>query len=177
MKPYNKIKKIDKEFQKFVLNTTYGAMSKNSNFLNIKDMYPETMLQIDDISYEKPLTKQQIFNLQFKWDVARPDEFNARFFKKEMWYDTKYWRSVSSKIDTPEDFIREFKDRIMWDYITLFRVEFSEEFKEEFKDKLKLNERVMWAKDYDPKILNNAMTGYGGYTYKSVYIDEDLDDE
>ena len=47
------------------------------------------------------------------------------------------WGQISGYQKLPEDFIREFQDKVDWDFILMYQ-SLSEDFKNEFKDKLNL---------------------------------------
>ena len=136
------------------------------------------------------LTKQQIFDLQFKYDIkATPS-----IMKKKNWwnhieywrwiFDTKsssipeeffrmyinvidelggyYWEIISRQAIFSEDFIREFQDKVYWEGVSSIP-NLSEDFIREFQDK------VYWWKIFDCQTLSDEFIE----EFKDKYIDED----
>ena len=124
---------------KFLMNYMYG-ITKIKDY-SVADMYPNSVLNFPIEFIEKnenfkiPLTKQQIFDLQFKWNLLPDSDIKVEL--KEWWDDPIYWKCICKYRELSEDFIREYRNRVNWVYISLCQ-KLSEEFIMEFIDR-KLN--------------------------------------
>jgi len=108
-------------FKKNNMNSTYGWSPKvgikvnDYKFKSVDSVYRDFYKDlIGDYSLDgvKPLTKQQIFDLTFKWN-----ELTNYFIqtKGEKWYDTEVcWCLLSFMENLPIEFLREYQDRINW---------------------------------------------------------------
>jgi len=74
----------------------------------------------------KPLTKKQIFDLKFKWnlDTGLLDEGDVLLFFRVLAYTT----------ELSEDFMREFKDNLDWKSVCMWQKLSSEEFIYELRE-------------------------------------------
>jgi len=160
---------------------------------DITQLYPNTMI-IDNPhrrlkEYKTPLTKQQIFDLTFKWNLAPSFKVTC----DDWWNSYSYWwRICAFGEELSEEFLREYQDRIDW-FIISKNQNLSEEFIWEFKDKLNLKSVIRRGRVYrmSPDFLKKleeyyfeqnsksiddepmiGSYGYGGYTIDSVFVDE-----
>jgi len=124
------------------LKIHYGSTGSTNPNSVLKDMdyqslYPNFMFGRDTIpeKFDKPLTKQQLFDLQFKWDLV-PSGTNI-IKNAEWWDDPNYWYRISLFSELSEDFIMEYEDRVNWFCISMTQ-NLSEDFVRKFKDKLNL---------------------------------------
>jgi len=127
------------------LKVHYGSTGTTSpNFvlkdMDIQSLYPSFMLGTDTIpkKFDKPLTKQQLFDLQFKWDVMLTNEWSTISKITEYWDNPYFWYRVSIYKKLSEEFIREYEDRVNWFCISVAQ-NLSEEFIREFKNRLNLD--------------------------------------
>jgi len=106
------------------------------------------------------LTKEQIFNLTFKWHQPLFDLFRKE--KGEEWYNKSFvcWDciSVAKNSDISEDFLREYANKVNWKLLVRYR-KLSEDFIMEFKDKLDLKRVLMYqnlSEDFKEKVIKLA---------------------
>jgi len=107
----------------------------------------------------KEFTKQQIFNLQFKWSDIKPKYYiNGDKRIKEWWNYEEYWTNISEYVKPlPVDFIREFKDYVNW-YLIGMCQKLSEEFMREFSYYLCWYDLPMYQKLSENLIKENKDT-------------------
>ena len=105
----------------------------------------------------KPLTKQQLFDLQVKYSEIVPYNGSGEVIK-DWWNDFYAWLNVCINVDLPEDFMREFQEYLTWPTISCHQ-KLSEDFIWEFRDKVVWNEILKWQKispEFRLKLIQNG---------------------
>jgi len=119
-------------------NSIYGKNYKTKNFNNmdVQSLYPNIFTPLKDSvkNFCEPLTKKQIFNLQFKWDMQQI----TKSTNNEWWDDPNFWYVISTFKCLDEEFIEEYSERVNWKSISIMQ-NLSENFIRKFKDRLDLN--------------------------------------
>jgi len=78
------------------------------------------------------LTKQQLFDLQFKYSELNPKYGSGKLIE-DWWYNYHAWLNLCLNEKLPIDFIREFKDYLIWETVSYYQ-NLSEDIIREFKD-------------------------------------------
>jgi len=78
------------------------------------------------------LTKQQLFDLQIKYSNIVPKNGSGKVIKN-WWYDEYAWLNVCLNFKLSNDFLRDFKDYLVWSAISYYQ-SLSEDTIREFKD-------------------------------------------
>jgi len=114
----------------------------------------------------KPLTKQQVFDLQLKWNIKA----SPSIMKKKNWWNHKeYWDWISENCELPNDFIDEFNE-----YLDFYELSNNESISEEVFRKFKDKKDIDWfsIKVRFPPFSNNFINDM----IKEHYIEPTLDD-
>ena len=91
----------------------------------------------------KPLTKKQIFDLNTKYSHIYPVKGNGKLFK-EWWTDCYAWINLCMNVKLSEEFMRDFKDQLIWRTICYFQPSIlSEEFIIEMVKEGYITDRMM----------------------------------
>ena len=94
------------------------------------------MKQIKDIKIK--LEWEEYYNPDFDWNNwdfynYKKNKLSEEFIRE--FKDKVNWRYISGCQKLSEDFIREFKDKVLWNYISGYQ-KLSEDFIREFKDRV-----------------------------------------
>jgi len=148
----------------------WGNTTLNNGKLSIALMDKEENLKKKHI-----LSKNQIFDLKFKYADIFPEDENGKKIEN-WWEDSINWMNVSMNKEISIDFVREFKDQLIWETLCYYS-NLSEEIMREFSDRLnwstisskqKLSESFI--RDFKEKLNWNCIPYY--QSLSEEFIDE-----
>ena len=99
------------------------------------------------------LTKKQIFDLEFKYG-----DMKKNVSKKHTYNSYKFWNSICThnRRNIPEEFIKEYKDYVNWDYIIKYEdlpLSFFLEFGEDY---INWDYLLYYLPDFLHRLLQNS---------------------